>query len=261
VGEQPELKPPARDSAYFDRWYSEMEASPAKDALLMRHLGLPAELGSAGILPWDALAELADELRVPAGGLLVDVACGRGGYGIELARRCDARLIGVDFSAVALTQARLIATRRLAPGQAEFTVGTLTQTGLPTATATAILCTDSVQFADPPIAALNEFRRVLTGGGRLALTTWQPAASGDPDVVPRLRDLDLLRDLQTAGFQDVVVQTRPQWRAAERGIWEEAAATPNDGSDLALASLQAEGRRSLESFDALQRIVAYATAP
>jgi len=238
-----------------------METSPAKDAILRRHLGLPAELGSAGVLPWDALAEIAEALRVPAGGLLVDVACGRGGYGIELARRGNATLIGVDFSAVALKQAGRIATRRLAAGQAEFKVGTLTHMDLPTATADAILCTDSVQFADPPIAALSEFRRVLKPGGRLALTTWQPTSPGDPGVVVRLRDLDLLRDLQTAGFHDVVVEDRPVWRAAERGIWEEAAATPNDGSDLALASLQQEGRRSLEDFDALRRVVAYATAP
>lgn len=250
-----------RDSAYFDRWYSEMEASPAKDAILRRHLGLPEELGSAGVVPWEALDEIADALRVPAGGLLVDVACGRGGYGIELARRAGAKLVGVDFSAVALEEARRIAARRLSPGQAEFQVGTLTHLDLPTGSADAIMCTDSVQFADPPAAALSEFRRVLAGGGRLALTTWQPTSLGDPRVVSRLRHLDLRHELGSAGFHDVVVEERPRWRTAERRIHEEAVVAANDGSDAALASLQEEGRRSLEDFDTLRRVVAHAKAP
>jgi SAM-dependent methyltransferase len=238
-----------------------MEVSPAKDAILRRNLGLPAELGSAGTVPWEALDEIADALRLPAGGLLVDVACGRGGYGIELARRSGAGLVGVDFSEVALKQARHIADRRLSPGQAEFKAGTLTRTGLPAAAADAVMCTDSVQFSDPPAAALREFRRVLAGGGRLVLTTWQPTTPGDPRVVDRLRHLDLRHELESAGFHDVVVEDRPRWRAAERAAYEEAAATGNDGSDLALASLQEEGRRSLEGFDTLKRVVAYATAP
>jgi hypothetical protein len=79
--------------------------------------------------------------------------------------------------------------------------------------------------------------------------------------VERLRHLDLRHELEGAGFRDVVVADRPRWRAAERGVYEEATATENDGRDLALASLQEEGRQALEIFDALQRVVAYATAP
>ncbi|WP_249998383.1 class I SAM-dependent methyltransferase [Actinoplanes sp. M2I2] len=259
--EQSGPRQPARDSAYFDRWYAEMEASPAKDAILRRHLDLPADLGSAGVVPWEALDEIAQALRMPTDGLLVDVACGRGGYGIEIAKRSGTRLIGVDFSAVALRDARRIAARRLGPGRAEFRVGVLTDLDLPTGVADAIMCTDSVQFADPPAAALSEFRRVLAGGGRLALTTWQPTSPGDPRVVSRLRNLDLRRELESAGFHHVVVEQRLRWRAAERGAYEEAVATVDDGRDPALASLREEGRRALDSFETLQRIVAYATAP
>jgi cyclopropane fatty-acyl-phospholipid synthase-like methyltransferase len=43
---------------------------------------------------------------MPQDGLLLDLACGRGGYGIEVARRAGARLLSVDFSSVALEQAR-----------------------------------------------------------------------------------------------------------------------------------------------------------
>ena len=105
-----------RDAAYFDNWYADMAASPARDAIIARTMGLPPELRFAGVLPWQGLAEVTEELRLPQDGLLLDIACGRGGYGIEVARRAGTRLVGVDFSAVALEQAKLISARRLPAG-------------------------------------------------------------------------------------------------------------------------------------------------
>jgi SAM-dependent methyltransferase len=140
-----------------------------------------------------------------------------------------------------------------------FRSGTLTDSALPDGEADGVMCTDSVQFAEPPIAALREFRRVLRSGGRLALTTWQAASVGDPRVGVRLKQLNLDADLRAAGFHDVVVEDRATWRAAERRVWEEALATPNE--DRALASLPEEGKRALEHFHALRRVVAFATAP
>lgn len=259
--ETPKVHKPAPDSTYFDQWYADMETSPAKDAILQRHMGTPAWLGSAGILAWEAIEEIAGELHLSEGGVLVDVACGRGGYGIELARRTGATLIGVDFSSVALGQAREIAARHLPAGRADFYVATLTQSGLETGSADALVCTDSIQFAEPPADAAREFARVLRPAGRLAVTVWQATTAGDPSLVTRLRHLDLARDLEDAGFHDVIVATRPTWRSAERGVWEEAVATDDDQDDNALRSLREEGHRSLETFDALQRVVAFATAP
>ena len=251
----------ALDSSYFDRWYADMEASPAKDAILARHLGIPSWLGSAGVLHWDAMTEISDGLRLAGGGVLVDVACGRGGYGIEVARRCGARLVGVDFSAVALGQARAIAERLLPAGWADLRLGTLTATGLEAAGADALMCTDSVDFAEPPIQAVVEFARVLRPGGRLAVTSWRAARPGDPSVSARMRRRDIARDLTAAGFVDVVVETRPAWLAVERRVWQEAAAIGDDEGDQALRSLRDEGRRSLEDVDARQRVIAFATAP
>ena len=258
--EQPEVPRPTLDSAYFDRWYADMEPSPAKDAILGRHLEVPSWSGSAGVLHWDAMTEISDGLHLLAGGVLADVACGRGGYGIEVARRCGATLVGVDFSAVALGQARSIAERLLPEGRAHFRLGTLTETGLETASADALMCTDSLDFVEPPLEAVEEFARVLRPGGRLAVTWWRAARPEDPSVSARLRRRDIARDLTAAGFVDVVVETRPAWLAAEHRVWEEAAALPDDEPDEALRSLRDEGRRSLENVDALQRVIAFATA-
>jgi ubiquinone/menaquinone biosynthesis C-methylase UbiE len=191
---------------------------------------------------------------------LLDVACGRGGYGIEVARRTGARLLGVDFSAVALGQARLSGDGLLPPGRSEFRVGTLIATGLPAAVADGLMCVDAVQFTDPPLTALLEFRRVLASGARLVLSCWEAADPADERVSPRIRAVNLRRDLPAAGFVGVQVHEKPEWREVERRMWQEALAAPA-GSDAAVRSLQTEGRRSLDTFDSLRRVFATAAAP
>ncbi len=255
-----EPTPPAtRDAAYFDQWYADMAESSARDAMIAHAFGRPPEEGSASLLTEQGSAELADALPLPREGLVVDAACGRGGHGIAVARRSGARLVGIDFSAVALEQARANAARLLPAGQAEFRLGTLVATGLPAHAADAVLCVDSVQFAEPPLAALTEFRRLLAPGGRLAVTCWEAVDPHDERVPPRIRAVDLARDLPAAGFIDVRVRNKTDWRQAERAMWEHVVAA--DGPDAAVRSLQDEGRRSLAAFDSLRRVLATATAP
>jgi SAM-dependent methyltransferase len=251
--------PVPHDSVYFDRWYADMVASPARDAITARAMGMPAELRDAGALVWQGLAEVTEGLRLAPGDLLVDIACGRGGYGIGVAQRAGARLVGVDFSAVALEQARANSARLLPPGRSTFQTGTLLAAGLPAGAADGLMCVDAVQFAEPPLAALLEFRRLLKAGGRLAVTCWEAVDASDERVPPRIQAVDLRRDLREAGFVDVEVREKPAWREAERAMWEAAVAAVD--SDAAVRSLQAEGRRSLATFDSMRRVFATATAP
>ena len=64
------------------------------------------------------------------------MACGRGGYGLEVAARTGARLVGVDFSAEAVRQAHEQA-RRLG-AEADFRIGDLAATGLDAGSADAL---------------------------------------------------------------------------------------------------------------------------
>jgi SAM-dependent methyltransferase len=249
-----------RDAAYFDGWYADMAVSPVRDAVFARTLGLPAHLESTSHLTWQGIADVVDELRLVPDGVLVDLACGRGGYGIEVAQRTGARLVGVDFSAVAVERAAANSAHALPAGRSEFVVGTLTATGLPAGAADAVMCVDAVQFASPPLAALVECRRLLRPGGRVVLTTWEAVGPADERVPPRVRAVHLERDLRAAGLVEVEVRDRADWREHERHMWQEAVAVPDSG-DPAVLSLKAEGRRSLETFDSLRRVVATATAP
>jgi len=157
---------PGALAEYFDGWYADMAGSAAQDEIQQRHLGLPPYLLSTSLLGWDGIAEAAAALRLSPGGVLVDLACGRGGYGLEIAARTGARLTGVDFSAGAVRQAREQA-RRLGAA-ADFRVGDLAATGLAAGFADAVLCVDAIHFAPQPDAAyrLAGLRAGHVGGSR-----------------------------------------------------------------------------------------------
>ena len=249
---------PSLQAGDFDEWYADMTTSPVKDEIQQRHLGLPPHLLSTSLLGWAGIAEAVAALRLTAAGTLVDLACGRGGYGLEIAARTGARLIGVDFSAEAVRQAREQA-RRLG-ATADFRVGDLAATGLADDSATAVLCVDAIQFAPQPGPAYREIRRILVPGGRVVLTNWEPREPGDERLPARLRHVDLRAGLAGAGFEDVVVCERPGWRDQERAMWEAAAAL-DPGDDPALRALHEEAARAPLVMDLTRRVMASATAP
>ena len=250
-------KPP--DADYFNEWYATMaEPSPRSEELIQRHLGLPPHLLSSSLLGWQGLAEVIEALCLQPGHLLLDLACGRGGYGLEVTRRTRARLLGIDFSAVAIGQAREN-TRRLGR-DAEFRVGSLESTGLPDAGVDALLCVDAIQFASSAEAAYSEIRRVVRPGGRIVLTTWEAHDRDDARPSKGHHRMHIEDCLTRAGFADVEVVERPEWLAEERGVWDEAV-TLDVGDDEALADLREEAEQVLPTIDRLVRLMAVASAP
>jgi SAM-dependent methyltransferase len=245
-------------AAYFDRWYADMAGPSVKDEIQQRHLGLPPELLSTSLLTWAAVAEVADGLALHPGELLVDLACGRGGYGLELASRSRARVLGIDFAPSALEAARAQAAARGI--DAEYQVGDLVATGLADDAADAVVVLDAIQFPVAPGAAYAEISRILRPGGRVVLTCWEAVDRDDAAVPERLRDVDLRGGLEAAGFVDVEVRERAEWRDAERAMWTEAAAL-DPGEDPALVSFHEEGVRVLGGFDRVRRMMATAALP
>jgi SAM-dependent methyltransferase len=249
---------PSSVAEYFDHWYADMTVSPVKDEIQQRHLGLPPRLLSSSVLGWEGIAEAAAALRLPGGGTLADLACGRGGYGLEIAGRAGARLVGVDLSTEAVRQATENARRQGAA--AEFRAGDLAATGLAAGCADGVLCVDAIQFAPRPGDAYREIRRILVPGGRAVLTCWEPHEPGDERLPARLRHVDLGAGLTAAGFTEVEVRDRPLWRDRERAMWAEAVAL-DPGEDPALKSFHDEGLRAPVVMELTRRVMATATAP
>src|SRR4051794_1606455 len=135
---------------------------------------LPAEVEPFSFVPVDGLRELAAALRLGRGDVLVDLACGRGGPGMWVARETGAVLVGVDGSAVGVAQAAARAGLFGLEETARFVVGDLAATGLPDACADGVMSVDAIQFASDPVACAREVLRVLRPGRWFALTNWEP---------------------------------------------------------------------------------------
>lgn len=243
----------------FDDWYTDRVESLMVDELVQRVLELPPGLQSTSLLSGTGLNEVAAALDLRPGQTLLDLACGRGGYGLELAGTTGCAVVGVDFSAVAIAQAQRRAKALELTDRAGFQVGDLTGTGLDPASVDAVLVVDSIQFAEPTLDALRECHRVLRPRGRLVLTGWEALDATDELVPPQLRRLDLQRQLAQIGFADVTVTAKPAWRAVEKALWHEAL-TIEAGDDLAMRTMQDEARRVLATFDRARRVLATATA-
>lgn len=252
------MPPQPRSAGHFDGWYADQAATPAVAEIMNRHMGFPPDT-RAGVVIAEAIPELAEELQLRPGSTLLDLACGRGAYGLLIAQEAGTSLIGVDFSAQALTEAREQAVR-MGVSNASFRIGELTATGLPDASAGAVLCTDAIHFPDEPARAYDEIRRVLKPGGRVVLTCWEPLDRNDERLSLRVRRANPGAGLRQAGFTAVEVRDRPSWLAREHALWEEAV-TLDPGDDPALRSLHAEGVKSLQWTARLRRVLAVATSP
>jgi SAM-dependent methyltransferase len=243
----------------WDDWHTEIAGSPACGLLVRSELGLPPAFNSNSLLPWTGIADVTAALRLAPGSLVIDLACGRGGYGLEIIRRTAARLVGLDLSPVAVRAATASAARASAAGDARFFVGDYTAAGLRDGCADAVMCIDAMQFAKPPLAGLRECHRLLAPGGRIAVTAWEALDPDDERLPERTRRMNLARDLSAAGFRQVEVTERPDWLRTERSLWKAAAAT-DPANDPGLASLRDEAIQTLQVFDAKRRVLATAQA-
>ncbi|CCH30246.1 methyltransferase domain-containing protein [Actinosynnema sp. NPDC047251] len=239
---------------------------------------LPAEVEPFSFVPLSGLEEIAAAVGLGPGGLLVDVACGRGGPGMWVARRLGAGLRGIDSSAVAVAAAtRRRASFGLTAG-ARFSVGDLAATGLDDGVADAVMCVDAFQFAADHDLVARELRRVLRPGGRLVLTCWEAREPGDPGVVARFADLRCGDVLRRTGFVDVEVAERPAWEQRRRAVYEAVLATPpadapdpTDAPDLTddssptddpgLAVIRSEAASALPQMPRIRRVLVTAASP
>lgn len=246
----------------YDEIFLAYERSPALPELMRAALDetLPTEIEPYSFVTLAALEEIAGVLKLAPEERLVDVACGRGGPGMWVARAAGARLVGVDSSTVAVTQARARTVAFDLAGRAEFRVGDLGATGLPDACADGLMCVDSFQFAGDAGQAAREARRVLRPGRRLSLTNWEPRPGAVEDLPVAFARLDFDALLRAAGFIEVQVVERDAWHQRSRAVFQcVLAAGPTD--DPAVERLRAEANRMLPLLPLLRRVLVTASRP
>ncbi len=154
------------------------------------------------------------ELRLPVHGMLVDIACGRAGVSLWVARETGADLIGVDWSPVGVAAAAARANEWVPEGRARFQVGDLVATGLPDECADAVLCADAIFFASDRIAAVREAARILRPGGRYAFTA-DESDDGRPRSVPDWHPI-----IEAGGLEVVSRIEIPKWSEQLARLYE-----------------------------------------
>jgi ubiquinone/menaquinone biosynthesis C-methylase UbiE len=248
-------------AAGFDEGFAAIAASPGIRRVWQTvDPDLPPEIEPFSFVSVALLGHVAHALALSPGQTLVDLGCGRGGPGLRLAQSQGVALIGVDFSAVAVQQARDRAVLFGLADRARFVVGDLAATGLPAASADAVVSIDALHMAADLAAAGREVLRILRPGHRLVLTGWQPRTPKDARLLSRMR-IDWAAALRSVGLVDVQVESRSEWHALFIRVYRVALDLGGPGDDAALARMQEEARRHLPLADLVDRVVITATRP
>lgn len=171
------------------------------------------------------LHRMAGLLNIGPGQTLVDMACGRGGPGLWMARHTGASLVGVDFSRVAVAQAGRRAAELGLERRSRFAVADAAHTGLPAGEADAVMSIDAFWlFPDKPAAAA-ELARIMCPGGMLVFTTWDSdsALAGVPEQLAEHGAL-----LEQAGFAVVAYEETPDWKRRQLDVYERLLAAESE---------------------------------
>lgn len=119
----------------------------------------------------DTLYDLVDELGLADGTVVLDAGCGKGHHAIELARRFDVRVIGIDPAPVHLDKAAeaIAAAESTTPGisaRINLVPGRVERLPLEDGSVDVVWCRDVLGAVGDLDAAYSEFTRVLRPNGQ-----------------------------------------------------------------------------------------------
>lgn len=212
----------------------------------------PEQFAHIGFLTLDEGARLVEGLRLQAGSVLVDVACGHGGPGLWAAHETGATLVGVDPSSLGIEVAQERAELAGLAGRATFRRGTFEQTGLADGIADAVMTIEAFQYAPDKRAALVELHRILRPGGRLGIVCFEvdPAKVGGVPVLGVDPVVDYSALLRETRFAIELYEETPGWEGRVHrtfsALIDASDALAADLGDRAAASTLAEAMITVE---------------
>jgi SAM-dependent methyltransferase len=215
----------------FDTLFAAIPRSPTLRRIWHDAYGLdyPEEADPFGFVTLTDLRRMAAELAVGPGQVMVDLACGRGGPGLWVARKTGASLVGIDFSEVGIEQAGRWALELEFGERARFLVRDAAATGLPAASFDGAMSVDSFWLFPDKRKVAAEIARILRPGACFIFTTWEFPATppGWPAQLNQHRDL-----LSEAGLALRACEETQDWRRRQLAVY--------DGILAAESSLRAE---------------------
>lgn len=190
--------------------------------------------------------ETLDRVALPQTGAILDVGCGTGIPLAALVRERGGRgLTGLDLSPAMLQRGR----EKLGHS-ASWVAGDAGRLPFRSGTFELVVSLSALHNWSQPVAALDEIRRVLRSGGRIAITDWcgddwimrlrnRALRLVQPAQVRVMRASELEALLETAGFGWIRVE---RWRLDWR--WEMMTAVAARGDEV--REVEARGDEALE---------------
>jgi len=170
------------------------------------------EVDPCGFITLDDLQSLLRYLHLSKGQTFVDMACGRGGTGLWIARETETNVLGVDLAEVAIEKARGRVADFGLEGRAEFRVGDFSDNGLPSNHYDGAISIDSLFLVADKVSSVEETARILKPGARFVVTTWEM------DLPTGIRDYRPM--FEAAGFEIEAYDKTPRWEERQRAIHE-----------------------------------------
>jgi sterol 24-C-methyltransferase len=125
--------------------------------------------------------QLAAALSLKPGSRVLDAGCGEGGVAFYLAKHFGLNVVGVDILDFNIRRANRAGRLDNRTGSVSFRVADYAHTGLETASFDGLYTMETLVHAPDYGRALDEFKRVLKPGGKVAMFEY----SLSPDMPPR----------------------------------------------------------------------------
>jgi ubiquinone/menaquinone biosynthesis C-methylase UbiE len=187
-------------SRTWDAFYTEAAIADFRRRIYLETFGdeYPQDVATDGYITRSELREMIEALQVGVGQKIVDLGCGRGGPGQWIAGATGAALVGIDFSAVALEQARARARTHHLDNNCSYRSGAFDATGLDATSFDGAFSIDVIWAIPDKRAGFVEAARILKPRARFVFTDWERDLSppGYPAPVNDHRPL-----LEAAGFE------------------------------------------------------------
>jgi ubiquinone/menaquinone biosynthesis C-methylase UbiE len=203
-----------RVAEVVDDWFAGCPKSETLRRIFAEAYGddYPREADPSSFISLSDLKRIAALLDVDETKQFVDLACGRGGPGMWIARETGASVLGLDISAEAVRQAGERVADFGLQGRARFQTGSFADTGLPPAGFDGAVCIDALFLALNRTRVVREAARILRPGARLVLTNWE---GGLPTMI---RDHGRL--LRENGFEVQVCERIRDSEKRQRAVYD-----------------------------------------
>lgn len=196
------------------------------------------DFGQNGWQTADEQDSIIEWLQLDGSSGLLDVACGSGGPAMRIAEKSGCSVTGIDVNAKAISEARSGALRNGLDSRSDFRIVDGTpELPFENSSFEGVTCIDAVNHLPDRRSVFAEWHRVLTPGGRLAIT--------DPIVITGPLTDEEMRIRSSIGFFVFVPPRLDEELLAEAGfVIESISDVTENMARIALRWMEARAERA-----------------